>query len=162
MPTPPELTRHNNLTKLLVLLPLSANSKRTFQCETPCKWGLIWFPLPFSTVLALFPSYMISKCSTLLFYLGLITQLNHKFLLMPFIWLYKYTTNLEPRNTHIIFMGITCCLKFQQFLTLGMHVDIALKKYEYLTCYQLRIYKKSQKILQDIPTKYINVCFNKI
>ena len=37
MPTPPEATRHNNLTKLLVLLPLRANSKRTFQCETPCR-----------------------------------------------------------------------------------------------------------------------------
>ena len=36
MPTPPEATRHSNLTKLLVLLPLRANSKRTFQCETPC------------------------------------------------------------------------------------------------------------------------------
>ena len=36
MPTPPKATRHNNLTKLLVLLPLRANSKRTFQCETPC------------------------------------------------------------------------------------------------------------------------------
>ena len=36
LPTPPEATRHNNLTKLLVLLPLRANSKRTFQCETPC------------------------------------------------------------------------------------------------------------------------------
>ena len=36
MPTPLEATRHNNLTKLLVLLPLRANLKRTFQCETPC------------------------------------------------------------------------------------------------------------------------------
>ena len=36
MPTPLEATRQNNLTKLLVLLPLRANSKRTFQCETPC------------------------------------------------------------------------------------------------------------------------------
>ena len=38
MPTPPEDTRHNNLTKLLVLLPLRANSKRTFQCKTPCRF----------------------------------------------------------------------------------------------------------------------------
>ena len=38
MPTSPEATRHNNLTKLLVLLPLRANSKRTFQCETPCRY----------------------------------------------------------------------------------------------------------------------------
>ena len=36
MPTPLETTWHNNLTKLLVLLPLRANSKRTFQCQTPC------------------------------------------------------------------------------------------------------------------------------
>ena len=38
MPTPPEATRHNNLTKLLVLLTLRANSKRTFQCKTPCRF----------------------------------------------------------------------------------------------------------------------------
>ena len=36
MPTPLEATRHNDLTKLLVLPTLRANSKRTFQCETPC------------------------------------------------------------------------------------------------------------------------------
>ena len=36
MPTPPKATRHNNLTKLLVLLSLRANSKRTFQCKIPC------------------------------------------------------------------------------------------------------------------------------
>ena len=32
-----------------------------------------------------------------------------------------------------------------------MHVDIALKKYDYLTCYKLRIYKKSLQILQGYP-----------
>ena len=36
MSTPPEATRHNNLTKLLVLLSLRASSKSTFQYETPC------------------------------------------------------------------------------------------------------------------------------
>ena len=43
MPTPPEATRHSNLTKLLVLLPLRANSKRTFQCETPCSLKQLGF-----------------------------------------------------------------------------------------------------------------------
>ena len=33
---PPEATRHHNSTKLLILLPLRANSKSTFQYETPC------------------------------------------------------------------------------------------------------------------------------
>ena len=41
MPTPPESTRHSNLTKLLVLLPLRANSKSTFQHETPCSDVLV-------------------------------------------------------------------------------------------------------------------------
>ena len=36
MSTPLEATRHNNSTKLLILLPLRANSKSTFQYETPC------------------------------------------------------------------------------------------------------------------------------
>ena len=36
MSTPPEATRCQNLTKLLILLPLRDNSKSTFQCETPC------------------------------------------------------------------------------------------------------------------------------
>ena len=36
MSTPPEATRLNNLIELLVLLPLRANSKSTFQYETPC------------------------------------------------------------------------------------------------------------------------------
>ena len=36
MSTPPEATRQNNLTTLLVLLPLRTNSKSTFQYETPC------------------------------------------------------------------------------------------------------------------------------
>ena len=36
MSKPPEATRHNNSTKLLVLLPLRANSKSMFQNETPC------------------------------------------------------------------------------------------------------------------------------
>ena len=36
MSTPPEATRHHISTQLLVLLPLRANSKSTFQYETPC------------------------------------------------------------------------------------------------------------------------------
>ena len=36
MSATPEGTRHNNSTKLLILLPLRDNSKSTFQCETPC------------------------------------------------------------------------------------------------------------------------------
>ena len=36
MSTPPEATRQNNLTTLLVLLPLRTNSKSTLQYETPC------------------------------------------------------------------------------------------------------------------------------
>ena len=37
MSNPPEATRHNNSIKLLILLPLRANSKSTFHYETPCK-----------------------------------------------------------------------------------------------------------------------------
>ena len=36
MSTIPEATSPHNLTKLLILLPLTDNSKSTFQCETPC------------------------------------------------------------------------------------------------------------------------------
>ena len=43
MSIPPEATSYNDLTKLLVLQPLRANSKRTFQCETPCIWAPAFF-----------------------------------------------------------------------------------------------------------------------
>ena len=36
MCNPPEATRHHNLIKLLILLPLRAIYFRTFQCEIPC------------------------------------------------------------------------------------------------------------------------------
>ena len=36
MSPPPEATRHNNSTKLLILLYIRANSKSIFQYETPC------------------------------------------------------------------------------------------------------------------------------
>ena len=37
MCNPPEATRHHNLIKLLILLPLRAIYFRTFQCEIPCR-----------------------------------------------------------------------------------------------------------------------------
>ena len=39
MCNPPEATRHHNLIKLLILLPLRAIYFRTFQCEIPCNKG---------------------------------------------------------------------------------------------------------------------------
>ena len=53
MSKPPESTRHNNLTKLLILLSLRANSKIRFNMRHPVFWNIddfinsFWFNLTF-------------------------------------------------------------------------------------------------------------------
>ena len=53
-----------------------------------------------------------------------------------------------PRTIPIIIMGITCCLKTPQFLTLGTHVDITLKNMYILHVNNLEVTGKSPQVLQ--------------
>jgi hypothetical protein len=55
---------------------------------------------------------------------------------------------------HVIIVGIICCLKSPYFLTLGTHVDIALKNRYDLHVISLEFTGKSPQILQGYPRKF--------